>query len=721
MSFLNPTLLSFTAAVAVPILIHLLNRRRFRPVIWAAMRFVRASLEKNRRRMELEELLLLALRCLIVGLFALALARPALRSVASFLESRRVAAVVILDASASLGAGAAVGTRFESARQAAEQAVDALPSGSSVAVLIAGDRVTAPISEPSYDMNLVRKTLREAALTDWSTDHSVGIAAALEILDAQTSLRKEILLITDRQALGWRRLPEVESLMRERGREVRLRVVMVGESLEDNLGITSLSRSPGFVPANETVRFDAEVANRGGTEVRQVRATLHVDDGPAVDEMVVDVLARGEVRRLTFFAKLPGEGFHSVTVRLLPDRLPGDDARTLVVEAVKEVRVLVVDGDPGANSAFFLRNALQPVPAEMAGAYYLQPQVGLPGPLGVARLSDYDAVVLADVPPLPATAVDNLSRYVREGGAVLVFPGPQATPAFYNGELAGRAGWLPATLGRLRGDPKDGGGDAGLALQGSGYSHPVFALWNEPGAGSLAAVRFRTAWELIPRIAGTNDPATALRSEVMLRFADGSAAAVEASVGRGRVMLFSSTAGTAWNDWAVRPAFVPLLHRAVASFADAQEGRYNVRAGGRVTLREPAEYSGRDVTVTPPGALERRWIQTLRATEGASLLEWDNTAIAGVYRVAMAGLAAPLAVFAVQPDPIESDLSELNAERRADLERVGQVVEWSTGMDIRSIFDRERVGVELWLPLAFAVLLLGVVEVWLAQHFSRPK
>jgi hypothetical protein len=103
------------------------------------------------------------------------------------------------------------------------------------------------------------------------------------------------------------------------------------------------------------------------------------------------------------------------------------------------------------------------------------------------------------------------------------------------------------------------------------------------------------------------------------------------------------------------------------------------------------------------------------------LLEWDNTVMAGVYRVAMAGLTSPLAVFAVQPDPAESDLTELTAERRAELEKVGQVIEWSTGMDIRSIFDRERVGVELWLPLALAVLLLGVVEVWLAQHFSRPK
>ena len=725
MSFLNPALLAFSAAVAVPILIHLLNRRRFRTVTWAAMRFIQASVEKNRRRMEIEDLILLALRCLIVGLFAFTLARPALRSATSFLQSRRVTASLVLDHSASLGAGDGTGTRFDLARQAAEQAVDALPQGSSVAVFLSGDRVTAPVAEPSFDLNLVRKTVREATLTDLSTDHPVGIAAALEALEGQAALRKEIVLVTDRQALGWRRLPEVAAMLQERARDVRLRVVFVGEPLEDNLAVSALSRPPGFVPANEPVRFDAEIANRGASVVRQVRATLHIDEGRPADEVILDEVRPGEVRRLTFFGRMPGEGFHAVSVRLPADRLPSDDTRTLVVEAVKEVRVLVVDGDPTSNGAFFLRNALQPVPAEMADSYYLQPQLGQVGSLGVARLSDYDAVILSDVPPLPATAVDNLTRYVREGGALLLFPGPQATAAFYNAELGTRAGLLPATLGALRGNPTGEGESAELVLQGSGYQHPVFALWNEPGAGSLAAVRFRAAWTLVPRPAVTNAVAVpggdAPVAEVMVRFSDGVPAAVEGAVGRGRVMLFSSTAGTAWNDFPVRPAFIPLLHRAIASIADVQGGRFNVQAGGQVALRQPAELAGRDVTITPPGTTERRWVRTLRAVPGASLLEWDETAKAGVYRATIAGRSTPLAVFAAQPDPAESDLTELNAERRAELERVGQVVDWTPGMDLRAAFDRERVGVELWLPLALAVLLLGMTEVWLAQHFSRPK
>ena len=80
MSFLNPIMLFGMAAVSVPIIIHLLNRRKFQKVVWAAMRFLKLSVEQNQRRMQIEDLILLALRCLLLALLAFALARPAVMS-----------------------------------------------------------------------------------------------------------------------------------------------------------------------------------------------------------------------------------------------------------------------------------------------------------------------------------------------------------------------------------------------------------------------------------------------------------------------------------------------------------------------------------------------------------------------------------------------------------------------------------------------------------------
>lgn len=724
MSFLNPALLAFAAAAAVPILIHLLNRRKFRQVSWAAMRFVRASLEKNRRRMQLEDLILLALRCLLVLLLALALARPALRSAAAFLESDRGVAVIVLDHSASLGASDGTRTRWDQARQAAEAVVDTFPAGSAAAVLLAGDSVTPLIPEPAYDLNFVRKAIREAPASDLGTDHSVGIAAALEVLATQTSLRKEIFLVTDRQAVGWKRLPEIRAQIAAAGRDVRLRVVLVGESLEDNLAVVSLVRAAGFASVREPLRFQAEIANRGFQAVRQVRATLHVDGGSASDEAVLDVLPPGESRRVTLFARVSTPGYHTVGVRLPPDRLPADDERTVVVRAVDEVRVAVVDGDPTGNAAFFLRNALQPVAPEAAATYFLQPRLVSPGQLGLMRFSDLDAVVLADVAPLPGPAVDNLARYVRDGGALVIFPGPQARAAFYNEELLARAGLLPAALGGLRGSTNGVLDGETFGLQASGYDHPVFALWNESGSGALAGARFRAAWTLSPVPASTNAASGEISAagSVMLRFADGRPAAVERTVGRGRVMLFASTAGTAWNDLAVRPAFVPVLHRSIAWLGDAQDTRLNLRTGNRATVRLGPEWAEREVSVVTPGDVGGATrTQVVHARAAGVQLEFEGTTRRGVYRVQAPGTPLPLALFSAQLDPEESELAELPAEKRRELEAFAPVIEWSAGLDLRSVLERERVGVELWMPAILAVLLLGVTETWLAQRFSRAK
>ncbi|MFO0886290.1 MAG: BatA domain-containing protein, partial [Pirellulales bacterium] len=73
-------MLAGAAAISVPIIIHLLHRRKFQIVEWAAMDFLLEADRKNRRRIQLEDFLLLLLRCLAVFLAGLLLARPFLPS-----------------------------------------------------------------------------------------------------------------------------------------------------------------------------------------------------------------------------------------------------------------------------------------------------------------------------------------------------------------------------------------------------------------------------------------------------------------------------------------------------------------------------------------------------------------------------------------------------------------------------------------------------------------
>ena len=113
--FLNPLLLLGITAVSVPIIIHLLNRRKFQKVVWAAMRFVRVSMQKNQRRIQWEDILLLAIRCLLVALVALALARPMISAgrAAGALGATKVTAVLLLDNSYSMSQIDGQSNKFE--------------------------------------------------------------------------------------------------------------------------------------------------------------------------------------------------------------------------------------------------------------------------------------------------------------------------------------------------------------------------------------------------------------------------------------------------------------------------------------------------------------------------------------------------------------------------------------------------------------------------------
>ena len=103
--FVNAGLLAGLSLASVPLIIHLLNRQRHKPMPWAAMRFVQAAWKKTRRRVQLENLILLLLRMAAMALLALAVARPftgAKSPFAGLTESRRDL-VLLVDGSASMG------------------------------------------------------------------------------------------------------------------------------------------------------------------------------------------------------------------------------------------------------------------------------------------------------------------------------------------------------------------------------------------------------------------------------------------------------------------------------------------------------------------------------------------------------------------------------------------------------------------------------------------
>lgn len=162
MGFLNQIMLWGALGVAAPILIHLLNRYRFREVDWGAMDLLRRAMVVRSRRVRIEDLILLILRCLAVALLAISMARPTLRAAGAkfFGGESRIGMVIALDGSYSMAHRPGVQSRFDVALQKAREIVRTLQPGDQVSVVLMGQH-RAVLRNVSFDAERIEQKLRE--------------------------------------------------------------------------------------------------------------------------------------------------------------------------------------------------------------------------------------------------------------------------------------------------------------------------------------------------------------------------------------------------------------------------------------------------------------------------------------------------------------------------------------------------------------------------------
>ncbi len=730
MSFLNPWLLLGVAGIASPIIIHLLARKQLKRVVWAAMRFLKITVDRNQRKMRIEDILLLVMRCLILVLLAFALARPSLREGGVGLPGGDEAAILLVDNSGSMSTTDGAVSRFEKAQKAAGQVLDGLPAGSRVAVWLVSDTVRESVSEPARDLALARKSIREAKRSDQGTEWQPALRRAVEVLKKQPGARKSIYAITDGQAIGWKGVGEINRLLESVKREMRATLVLVGEGEERNLGVTDVRLATALPTVNQPLRFEISVADFGPAEARGVAVALAIDDEPPADEQMLEGIPPGGApKTISLFATFREPGFHTVTARVHADRCPFDDQRSLALRVIDEVNVLLVDGDPGAeprdSEVFYLRNALVPVPFDAREKFFIKARTITGAEFEKTVLRDYDAVVLANVVDISPLAADALQNYVRAGGGLLVFPGSRISAQFYNERLLGERGLLPAAFGPVRGEAFDETRaerpDRFFRLQPKDYAHRIVELWNDPASGTLGTAQFYRTLTLQP--AKQSDvPGDAGLPAVVLSYADGEPAMMERPFGLGRVVQFSSTADGAWNDLPVRPVFLPLMHRTLGFLLARTGDRLNIRAGTPFTDAVSAERAGKSYVVIEPGAkpgAERT--RTVVVKNGTPQIEHADTSAAGAYAVHFTDETGTAVRFASVFDPGEGDLHEISAADLAALGSTVRIVRWTPATDFRSQMERERNGTELWLPIAFLAIGLVVAEALMGNRFSRSK
>jgi Aerotolerance regulator N-terminal/von Willebrand factor type A domain len=535
LGFIHLGFLAAGAAVAVPIVLHLLFRQRARRVEIGTLHFLRVVLQDQARRRKLRRWLLLALRCAGVLLLALLFARPFWRAAETCGSEREVA--ILIDRSASMAAGTEGASPFDKAQRQAADLIAGLPDGSKVRLAYFDSDEVAPTQEAKIDAAM-RPSLA-------GTDYTKALGWARDIVVASRRLKRQVFLLTDLQKCGLG--PPVANAFPP---NAEFELIDVGRPLTTNLAVEDVLAEQTELRTGAPVIVTARVFNSGVFPARDVRVRLSLEGKPPVE---TDVSIDGQSRKLVRF-EVPVKDaglYHGFVEVPTPDVLPFDNRRWLAFLARLPDRVLLIDGEPGpsvfGNETYYLETALRlrlpgDEPAASASPYEPMrvPWGGEGGSL--PDLGPYQCVALCNVADLAPSDAGALSRFVESGGNLIIFTGDRVQAGAY--AALEQAKLLPA---RVQGPAEIGS----YRFSDWSKSHPILSPFTDPQYGDLRTLRFQKITRLEPepeaRVLGTTQ--------------GGAPLVLERSPGKGRCILFAFPADNAWGDWAIHRLYLPLVHQ----------------------------------------------------------------------------------------------------------------------------------------------------------------
>ncbi|UCC31276.1 MAG: BatA domain-containing protein [Phycisphaerales bacterium] len=516
-AFVSPGLFfGGAAAVAAPILIHLLARRRFRRIRWAAMDFLIHAERRNRRRLRMEEWILLALRCMAVAFIAAMVARPFFKPAGLAMlwgGSQHTERVFVLDDSFSMAYESAGGTVFDRAKLAVRRLVEGIrrEKPDDTVTILRASAPSSPVESGIYlsDVQTEELLARLDALapSQRSIDPATVVEGVVEMLEDNPDITNAaVYIISDFQRHDWVRVggpgesptseevghpavrdsaraPDRSGFHSARGSGAQARspsilaplaawagddrgqqTVLINVGVDDarNLAVGELSLEGGQLVAGATGTIRAKVGNYASRSVENLELELTVGN-LAQPSKTLRELGPQQTVSVDLEAEFVRAGFEAVRVELAPDALPVDNVRYAAAQVVSAIRTLIVNGEPSADSfddeVTFLTTAMRP-----EGEVFSGNEVVVVDETGFedANLAGFHVVVLANVYRLSDPAIELLEQFVRQGGGLLFFLGDQVDADLYNAAFyRDGEGVLPAELTEV--------------IRGPGVSHLIVA------------------------------------------------------------------------------------------------------------------------------------------------------------------------------------------------------------------------------------------------------
>ncbi len=725
-------LIAGAAAASVPVLIHLIMRTKPRTVAFPAIRFVLRSHQAHISMHLLKHLLLLLMRMCAMALLAFFLSRPLLKAAGWIAESDEPAAVILaLDTSYSMDYRHQGKTRLDRVRTMMNAALAAFPPGSRFAVIRNDDPRQAPPWTPE------RKQAREDLLAARAGDHADGVArmlvrsyAALANPALAGYQRKVILLGNDRTARSWADVQPGEFVGEDKvacylldvSVESDLNVALLAPTVEPTIVLpggaaevsvpVAVGEAVGTVKCKDflsdplTATAEGLVRRPGELNFRE-HSKREVRFGLPNQQRVVDFEEIIRRRGGSFFVRIDLVG---------PDVLDADNTRWVAFR-VDRLPVALVVGEPGRNTtAHLVANAIAPDTPAWRARRTIEVRRITAGKLATADLTGVNTIWLAGAAPLTDKLWPVLTKFVREGGAVIFIPGRGSRIS----DLASPGAEKFLGVGRVRNVPL--GEPTAVGLTPADYRHGLLGDFEGGRRGDLANIFVRRAWGVDVTGAGR-----ITLGRVKLGGTGETPLIVLGRLGKGRVLVWSTGPDRDWSNLARRPEFPILVQSSIKYLTGRYRAEWQFTLGRPVQFPLPREWPlvGSSATVYLPDGTEKP--ARIDPKQGVVLAEATQVGPHAVLLRRTSDDPSPFVFgYAVNSDPAESDLTLLDPTKLANAETVEEGFFDPKAFGIVRDADELRTqqslrtrGWDLSGPLALAMLVLLCGESFFANRFYR--
>jgi len=703
-TFAHPLFLWGALAALIPLLVHLFDRRRAKPVRFGAIDFVLRSQKRTASRLRLRRLLLYALRTLLLLALPIALARPEFRAQGALTASEGPqATAVVVDLSRSMRFRDGE-TDADTAKKDARQAISGLLPEEPVSVVPCDGR-GARTGALTFDHRAAMKQVEELQPSLQRADLTSCLEAAAKVLADSPLPGKRLVVASDFAAHGLRLDGAAPAVTGPKGEAIRPQVVLLDAArshpVRPNRALLDFKAEPATQVGPRAWAFTFTVKNFSAAPVENLELRLEVD-GQVVAKGFVEVPAQGTAQKVLSHRFEQG-GLSVVKGSIAPDALPEDDARTVLVQVPKLLKVLLVNGAPSPqkyrDEAFFVEAAL------VGGSSPVEAVTRDADAAWKEDLSGYDVVFLMNVEAPPQPAAQALTTFVTKGGGLFISLGDRVEPDAYNAAL-GPLLPRPLRIFKTAVEQKDTEAQVRAArLSQLLTEHPVLAPFTGAAREGLLAARFFRYALLEARPAGAADD-----TQVLAALDDGAPLLAATRRGLGRVLLDTSTVDRDGTDFPVRTAFLPIIQRTALWLGGALEERVQLTAQVGESLVLPLVPGQTAASMSSPSGapvpLSPRADGAVSAgpfTETGPFLAKDAS-----------GATLPGLSVAVVVEPSESDLTRVEGEvlNRWFGEESVQRVDEATG---------EKRQTPLWSYLLLVAALAFIAEGLLLAPSRAPR